>query len=176
MPHRALTAVALGLAMTGPANAQPTGYFDVSTATVAALGAEWVRRMDGHRVLYLCTATDRCPPPTAIEIKGVVRVEQLPAAFDTGPLSPPQLLAAGRANAQRTGSEFMTATPVSVGDHRGVHMEAAATIGDRRIYFVTRWIGSGNRLLDVKVTAHDLAWARKLSDDVTKAVAPSLLP
>ena len=49
-------------------------------------------------------------------------------------------------------------------------MEAA---GDKS-YFVTRWLGRGNRLLDVKVTAPDLDVARRLSDKVVRSVAPQV--
>jgi hypothetical protein len=131
---------------------------------------QWLHRQDGDRHIYTCVQA--CGMPTAIEIKGVIRGESFPAAFEWGPLSPARLLANGRANAERTGARFLTAQPLTVGDLRGVHMEAEARGGG--IVFVTRWIGQGNRMLEFKVTARDLTLARELSDTATRHVVPQV--
>ena len=54
-------------------------------------------------------------------------------------------------------------------------MEASADMGGT-IYFVTRWIGQGDRLLDVKVTARDLALARSLAETATQSLVPQVFP
>ena len=53
---------------------------------------------------YLCTNFARCPLPTAIEIKGVVRAGTLPEALETGALTPARLRHDGENNAKRTNS------------------------------------------------------------------------
>ena len=77
------------------AAAEFKGYFDVGPVVVPDLKEpDWGCRQDGNRFLCLCIRADRCPPVTAVEIKGVLRSEDLPAAFaDGGPLSPAVLLA-----------------------------------------------------------------------------------
>jgi hypothetical protein len=152
------------------ANAQFKGYFDTSHVQVAELAEpDWGRRQDGDRLLYLCVNTERCVPPTGVEIKGIVRAEALPAAFEgEGPLSPARLAAQGKANAQRTGARFLVAEPLAIAGVHGVHMEASAELG-RTVYFVTRWLGQGNRMLDVKVTTPDLELARQLVEQVTRS-------
>ena len=47
---------------------------------------------------------------------------------------------------------------------------------DGTVYFVTRWIGQGNRLLDVKVTARDLPQARTLIETATQALVRQIFP
>jgi hypothetical protein len=42
------------------------------------------------------------------------------------------------------------------------------------VYFVTRWLGRGDRLLDVKVTARSLDFARQLADLATRRVVPQV--
>jgi hypothetical protein len=59
---------------------------------------------------------------------------------------------------------------VTVGSVQGVHMEASAGT----VYFVSRWLGRGNRMLDVKVTAPDLDLARQLADTVTRGIVPQV--
>ena len=54
-------------------------------------------------------------------------------------------------------------------------MEASAELGGT-VYFVTRWIGQGDRLLDVKVTTRDLALARTLAETATQALVPQVFP
>lgn len=117
--------------------------------------------------------TERCSPPTGIDIKGVLRAEDLPTAFASGSLSPGKLLADGRANAQRTRSQFLTAEPLIIDGIRGVHMEASAEMGGT-LYFVTRWLGRGDRMLDVKVTAPNLDLARQLCDTATRSIVPQI--
>ena len=66
------------------AHAQFKSYFDISALRIAALAEpDWSRKQEGDRVRYLCTNFARCPLPTAIEIKGMVRAETLPEAFET---------------------------------------------------------------------------------------------
>lgn len=172
MLRRVLFGLLAGLALPGSAEAQFKGYFDVSHVEIPELKPPaWGHRQDGDRHLYLCV--EDCTPPTGIEIKGIIRAENLPAAFESGPLSPAQLLSQGRANAERTGTRFLTAQPFDIGGLRGVHMEASAKVGGT-IYFVTRWIGDGNRMLDVKVTAPDLELARRLSDTAVRSLVPQV--
>lgn len=161
-------------AATTPVRAQPVGYFDLADASIPVLAApDWVRKKDGDRLLFLCTAAERCPAPTAIEVKGVVRSETLPAAFQSGPLSPAALTAQGEANAKRMGSRFHGAEPISVSNVGGVRMIAEASMGGP-VYFVSTWLGRGNRLLDIKVTARDLAQARALADQAAAALGPQV--
>jgi len=156
------------------AQAQFKGYFDVSALRVAGLNeADWGRKQDGERVRYLCTNLERCPIPTAIEIKGVNRAEALPAAFENGALAPDRLKADGEANAVRTGARFLSAALITIAGRKGVHMEASADLNGA-IFFVTRWIGEGGRMLDVKVTARDLGLARELADTATQSLVPQV--
>ena len=172
MRRPALLILVAGLALSGPATAQFKGYFDIANPQIPELKEPaWGHRRDGDRHLYLCV--QGCDQPTGIEIKGVIRAENLPDAFESGPLSPAQLLSQGRANAGRTGARFLTAEPFSIGGLRGVHMEASAEVSGT-VYFVTRWIGQGNRMLDVKVTARDLALARQLSDTAVRSLVPQV--
>lgn len=60
----------------------------------------------------------------------------------------------GRANALRTGARVLTAEALTIAGVRGVHMEASAAGRSETLFFVTRWVGEGNRL-DAKVTATD---------------------
>lgn len=174
MHGRLLLALTMLIAAAAPTAAQFQGYFDVGEVSIAELpAADWTRRKDGDRLLFLCTNAQICPPPTAIEIKGVVRGETMPAAFDSGPLSPPALDQQGRANAARMGSTFLSATPFEAHGRRGVAMEAA-TGGATPVYFVTRWVGDGHRLLDIKVTSPSLERARALSDAAVRAVVPQV--
>lgn len=174
MHARLLLALMITIAAAAPAAAQFQGYFDVGEVSIAELpAADWTRRKDGDRLLFLCTNADACPPPTAIEIKGVTRAETLPAAFDSGPLSPQVLDEQGRANAARMGSTFISAAPFEAQGRRGVAMEAA-TGGATPVFFVTRWVGEGHRLLDIKVTSSSLERARALSDAAVRAVVPQV--
>lgn len=177
MPMRLslLAGIVLGLTALTSAEAEFKGYFDVRHLKIEKLAAsDWGRREEADRLLYVCSNQEKCPPPTGIEIKGVLRSEDLPAAFESnGALSPAKLLAQGRATAKRTGSRFHTAEYVSVGGVIGVHMEASAGIG-QNIFFVTRWLGEGDRLLDVKVTASDLELARRLVDIATRELVPQV--
>ncbi len=161
--------------MAPAAEAQFKGYFDVTNLKIAGLSAsDWARRDEADRLLYVCSNEQKCPGPTAIEIKGVLRGEELPAAFEGyGALSPARLMSQGLATAKRTGSRFLTADHVTVAGIRGVHMEASAGLG-QSIYFVTRWLGERDRLLDVKVTATDLEQARRLADLATRALVPQV--
>lgn len=155
------------------AYAQAAGYFDVSKVTIPDLKApDWTPRAEGERLRYLCTNFERCPLPTAIDIKGVTRADQLPDAFETGALTPEKLIAQGKAN-QRAGSQFLKAEAITVSGIKGVHMEASGDAGGP-VYFVTRWLGTGNRLLDVKVTARNLDQARQLADTATRAIIPQV--
>jgi hypothetical protein len=97
----------------------------------------------------------------------------LPEAFEAGALSPQRLKAEGVANAARTGAQFLAADPVTVAGRKGVHMEASAELGGP-VYFVTRWIGASERLLDVKVTARNLVQARELADMATRSPVPQV--
>jgi len=174
---RVSTFACIVFALTSPmiATAQFKGYFDVNHLMIEGLAtSDWGRRVEVDRLLYVCTNYEKCPPPTAIEIKGVLRNEELPAAFEAnGALSPAKLFAQGRANAQRTGSRFITAEHVTVAGVKGVHMEASAGRG-QSIYFVTRWIGEGDRMLDIKATATDLDEARRLVDAATRQLVPQV--
>jgi hypothetical protein len=156
------------------AQAQFKSYFDISALKIAPLTEpDWSRKQEGDRVRYLCTNFERCALPTAIEIKGVVRAETLPEAFETGALTPARLRQDGENNAKRTNSRFLLAEPVTIEGRKGVHMEASADLNGT-IYFVTRWIGQGDRMLDVKVTARDLKLARELSDTAARSLVPQV--
>ena len=171
---RLVGAIGAGLVAAAPAAAQFKGYFDVSGLALAGLAEpHWARRMDGEQLRYLCIDQSACAMPTGITIKGVLRAENLDEALVSGPLSPEKLAAEGKANAARTGSEFLEAKAIAPAGLKGVHMEAAANVG-ARIYFITRWIGSGERLLDIKVTSPDLAHARHLADETTAALVPQV--
>jgi len=174
--HSWLRAALAVAAASVPARSQPVGYFDLAEASIPALTApDWTRKPDGDRLLFLCTAAERCRAPTGIEVKGVVRSETLPAAFQSGPLSPAALTAQGEANAKRMGSRFHGAEATSVAGIAGVRMIAEAAMGGP-VYFVSTWLGRGNRLLDIKVTARDLAQARALADQAAVALAPQVFP
>lgn len=169
-----IAAIAAMLAAASPAAAQFKGYFDVSGLKVPGLGEpQWGRQMDGDQLRYLCLDTKACPPPTGLTIKGVLRADKLDESFASGDLMPERLAAQGKANAERIGSEFIEARAIRVGNLPGVHMEAAASLGGK-VYFVTKWIGRGNRLLDIKATSGDLALARKLAEDAAAALAPQV--
>ena len=75
--------------------------------------------------------------------------------------------------ASRLGSTFLGAAPITIAGYRGVQMEASADLNGA-IYFVTRWIGQGHRMLDVKVTARDLKLARELADTATQSLVPQV--
>ena len=157
-----------------PVQAMASGHFDVSQLGIPELKEpDWHRRLDGDRVRYLCVNAERCPMPTGIDIKGVIRPDELPAAFESGEASPETLLLQGRANAQRTGSQFLAADPIEIDGIKGVHMEASGEMGGT-VYFVTRWIGQGHRMLDVKVTTRDLGLARQLSDTAIRSLLPQV--
>jgi hypothetical protein len=171
--HR-LAIVAAIVAAASPSAAQFKGYFDVSRLEVTGLVApQWGRRMDGDQLRYLCIDANSCPPPTGLTIKGVLRADRLEQAFESGDLAPEKLAAQGKANAERTGSEFLDARAIRVGNLPGVHMEAAASLGTK-VYFVTKWIGRGDRLLDIKATSADLALARKLAEDAAQSLVPKV--
>ena len=173
---RILLAAALVLAAALPAQAQFKSYFDIGTLNITALKApEWVRKVEENRIRYMCVDTQRCALPTGIEIKGVVRGETLPEAFENGALSPARLKAAGDARASLPGQAFVTAEPVTVAGVKGVHLEAEADVGGK-LYYVTRWIGRGNRMLDVKVIARDLKLARELVETASAELVPQVFP
>ncbi len=162
------------LALSSPASAQFQGYFDVRHVQLADLREpDWGRRIDGDRVLFLCVNPERCRSPTGIEVKGVLRAETLPEGFQAGQLSPAALRAAGERNAAGRGSRFISAEPLAVGRERGVAMEASAEVG-QTVYFVTRWLGRGNRLLDVKVTSPDRELARSLAGRAVEQLVPQV--
>jgi hypothetical protein len=54
-------------------------------------------------------------------------------------------------------------------------MEASADLNGA-VYFVTRWIGQGDRMLDIKVTSRDLKLARELADSATRSLVPQVFP
>jgi len=160
------------LALPLSAQAQFKRYFDVGTLRIAALREpDWGVRVEENRVRYLCL--HGCASPTAIEFKGVVRGEKLPEAFETGALAPSALQQQGEATASRLGSTFLGAAPITIAGYQGVQMEASADLNGG-IYFVTRWIGQGDRMLDIKVTARDLKLARDLADTATQSLVPQV--
>lgn len=164
---RCVSAIVAAIALTGPAAAQFKGYFDVSKLEIKELAEPaWARRVEDERLLYLCSDENICPTPTGINIKGVIRAEKLEDALASGEFKPETLLAQGKENAARTGSQFMEAKAISFGGTGGVHMEASAN----KIFFITKFIGKGNQMLDIKVTSPDLALARKLSDQAATAL------
>jgi hypothetical protein len=172
MRRAALIALAVLLVLPLSALGQFKRYFDVGTLRIAALKEpEWGVRVEASRVRYLCLSG--CASPTAIEFKGVVRGEKLPEAFETGALAPATLKQQGETTASRLGSTFLHAAPLVVAGQKGVQMEAAADL-DGPVYFVTRWIGEGDRMLDVKVTARDLKRARELADMATQSLVPQV--
>src|SRR6476469_9909931 len=171
---RILLAAISFLAAALPAQAQFKSYFDIGALQVAALKAPaWVRKVEENRIRYMCVDTQRCALPTGIEIKGVVRGETLPDAFENGALSPARLKAAGDARATLPGQAFVSAAPITIAGVKGVHLEAEAEAGGK-MYYVTRWIGRGNRMLDVKVIARDLTLARELVETATAALVPQV--
>jgi hypothetical protein len=52
-------------------------------------------------------------------------------------------------------------------------MEAAAEAGGT-VYFVTRWLGRGERMLDVKITARNLEFARALANTAVRSIDPQV--
>lgn len=169
--------LALALTSLSPALGEWKGTFDVTGVTLPGLKSgppqdrgwqesDWQARPEGQRVTFLCVAAERCPTPTAIEVKGVLRTEEFPVAFRRGPMSPDELTRQGELNAQRIGSRFLGAVPVVIGRIEGVQMTAASGTGHTAIHYLTTWLGSGDRLLDVKITSPDLAMARRLADEV----------
>ena len=151
------------LAACMPASAQ--SYFDISKVEIEALrDPNWLRKRGADQLLYMCVQS--CPMPTGITIKGVFRAENVEDAFATGELSPETLTATGQANAARLGSEFMGASARQIGALTGVHIEAAA----KGMFFVTKFFGRSDRLIDIKVTSPNLELARKLSDDTAAAL------
>jgi hypothetical protein len=173
---RRLLAATVLLLATLPAQAQFKGYFGIGALSIAALKEPaWVRKQDENRIRYLCVDFARCPLPTGIEIKGVVRVETLPEAFESGALSPAKLKAAGDARATLPGQAFVSADAITIAGVKGVHLEAEAEAGGK-LYYVTRWIGQGNRLLDLKVTARDLKLARELMETASNELVPQVFP
>ena len=172
MRRAALTALSVLLALPLSAQAQFKRYFDVGTLRIAALKEpDWGVRVDENRVRYLCV--NGCASPTAIEFKGVVRGEKLREAFESGALAPAALKQQGEATASRLGSTFLGAAPVAFAGQKGVQMEASADLNGA-VYFVTRWIGQGDRMLDIKVTARDLKLARELADTATQSLVPQV--
>jgi len=169
---RPLLVLLAALSLPSIAHAQFKRYFDVSALRIEDLiEPDWAFRVEENRVRYLCV--QGCPSPTAVEIKGVVRGERFPEAFESGPLSPAVLKAHGEATARRLGTRFLAATPLDVAGRKGVQMEASAELGGT-VYFITRWIGQGDRMLDVKVTTRDLALARELADTATRSLVPQV--
>jgi hypothetical protein len=173
---RILLAAAIALAAVAPAQAQFKSYFDISALKVAALQEPaWVRKQEDNRIRYLCVDFSRCALPTGIEIKGVVRAESLPDAFENGALAPAKLKAAGDAHATLPGQAFVSAEAIAVAGVKGVHLEAEAEVNGK-LHYVTRWVGQGHRMLDVKVTARDLKLARELMVSVSAELVPQVFP
>jgi hypothetical protein len=163
----AIAAVATMLAAASAGRAEWKGYFDVTGIALPGLAQpDWQVRFDGQAVRFLCVAVERCPAPTAIEIKGVLRTESLPAAFARGALSPEELTRQGEINARAKGSRFLSAIPVKIGGIEGVQMTAAVGAGSKAIHFMTTWLGRGDRMLDIKITSPDLELTRRLSTEV----------
>jgi hypothetical protein len=167
-----LIALSLMFALPPATQAQFKRYFDVGALRIAALKEpDWALRVEENRVRYLCVTG--CPAPTGIEIKGVVRAESLPEAFESGALAPAVLKQQGEAAASRLGSTFLGAAPITVAGQKGVQMEASADLNGA-VYFVTRWIGQGDRMLDIKVTARDLTLARELAETAAQSLVPQV--
>ena len=153
------------LALANPACAQFKAYFDVSQLEIQSLKEpHWLRRRGADQLLYMCV--EECPMPTGIAIKGVIREEPIEEAFATGAFSLATLNGEGKASAARLGSEFLGATAREVAGLKGVHMEATA----KGMFFVTKFVGRGDRLIDIKVTCPSLEMARKLSDEAAEAL------
>lgn len=171
----AVTALLLAIAaLLSPAAAQFRGYFDVSNITIPEFkGVDWTAKTEDMRLRFVCVNFERCPLPTVVDIKGVNRADDLPAAFETGDITPEKLMAQGKAN-ERNGSQFLKAEAITVGGVKGVHMEASANMGGEPVYFVTRWLGEGNRMLDVKATARKLDQARELAETATRSAVPQV--
>ncbi|MEQ1717566.1 MAG: hypothetical protein ABL907_16575 [Hyphomicrobium sp.] len=167
-----MATLAVVLATASGGQADWKGNFDVTGVTLPALAqglwqqGDWHARPDNQSVRFVCTAAERCPVPTAIEIKGVLRTENLPTAFQRGPLSPDELTRQGELNAQRIGSRFLGAVPIKIGGIDGVQMTAASGTEGMAIHYLTTWLGKGDRMLDVKITSPDLALARHLATEV----------
>jgi hypothetical protein len=160
------------LALPLSAQAQFKRYFDVGTLRIAALREpDWGVRVEENRVRYLCL--HGCASPTAIEFKGVVRGEKLPEAFETGALAPSALQQ--QAKRPRAASARHSSAPrrSRLRDIRACRWKASADLNGA-IYFVTRWIGQGDRMLDIKVTARDLKLARELADTATQSLVPQV--
>jgi len=174
---RILSAAIAALAVAAiPAQAQFKSYFDISALKVAALQEPaWVRKQEENRVRYMCIDLQRCALPTGVEIKGMVRAETLPDAFETGALSPAKLKAAGDARATQPGQAFVSADAITVAGVKGVHLEAEAEVTGK-LHYVTRWIGQGNRMLEVKVIARDLKLARELMETASSELVPQVFP
>ena len=151
------------------------GYFDISGIEVAALAPPmWERRHNERGLTYLCVDTAKCPTPTAVEIKAVLRTEDLPAAFRTGPLSPAALTQQGEINAKRLGSQFLGTVAVKVAGIEGVQMTAAFGEGEKAIHYLTTWLGRGDRMLDVKITSPDLVLARRTAEQILEPLAAAV--
>lgn len=161
-------ATVVAAASTAPrGHAEFKGYFDISGIEIPALGPPmWERRHNDRGQTYLCVETAKCPTPTAVEIKAVLRTEDLPAAFRTGPLSPEALTQQGEINARRLGSRFLGTVAVKVAGIEGVQMTAAYGDGDKAVHYLTTWLGRGDRMLDVKITSPDLALARRTAEQM----------
>jgi len=171
---RSLFAAVVMLAAALPAQAQFKSYFDISTLKVASLSEPaWVRKQEDGRIRYMCVDVAKCTLPTALEIKGVLRAEPLPEAFESGALAPAKLKAAGDAKASNN-SKFISAEPLTVAGHKGVQMEASTDVSGGTLYYVSRWVGEGNRLLDVKAVGRDLKVARELADAATRELVPQV--
>lgn len=163
---RVIAIFLFSLAVVTPAAAQFKNYFDVSKVEIQNLAEpNWLRKRAADQLLYMCVQS--CPMPTGITIKGVVRAEKVEDAFATGELSPAALTATGKANAERFGSEFMGATAREIAGLKAVQMEVTA----KGMFFVTKYFGREDRLIDIKVTSPSLELARKLSDDTAAALA-----
>jgi hypothetical protein len=173
---RLLASLCLGVLLAGPARAEFVGRFSVSAVRIPDLAEpDWGRRETETGVTYLCANLERCAFPTGIEVKGVLRSDPLPEAFRSGALSPARMVAQGRANAVARGSTFRLAEPYRIGALEGVHMEAEIKMGGP-VHILTRWVGRGDRLLEVKVTSADLDAARRLSDLAMGSLVPQVFP
>lgn len=167
-----LASMILSVGLSGTrGHAEFKGYFDISGIELAHLPTPtWQAQRAERGVRFLCLDAAVCPTPTAIEIKGVLRTEEFPAAFRQGPLSPDMLTQQGEINAKRLGSRFLGSIALSVGRVEGVQMTAASGPDDKAIYYLTTWLGRGDRMLDVKITSPDLTLARKLAEEALPAL------
>jgi hypothetical protein len=167
------------LAWSGLAHGDFKGYFDVSALELPALVTPaWGRSYENNRLRYFCaTGTDTCGGVMAVDIKGVLRTEALPAAFQasatSSALSITELRSQGEANAQRLGSRFHGVFPLSVEGIQGLRMEASGGPGSS-VNFVTIWLGRGDWLLDVKITGSDLDKARAMAEGVARILVPQV--